>query len=279
MLVRAAIEHQKMREWSQAKALWEAAGPDGSHILRDLNMAICCTWLTEGARALALVDRYLPWTAALGEISEASPESLRRLGRALLAVDLYASDLEGEGERIARSAHALAELGGALHELTRTPVAVVLDGHEIDVLEDVVNVGDLLIPLTLNSGRLGDTPTEGARRLPELYRKLTRDDLEPLTTRRERLATAIGLAVFKDAPHIFIYARRVANKLGGCAHYWLGIRCGEARAEVFGPRRADRADVARFPRATRGTRFVSSRPRSGGPSARRIRLLTRASTS
>jgi hypothetical protein len=200
--IEAAIEHQKRHEWAQAKALWELRDLEDRSLLQDINIAICCTWLQEGDEALARLDRHLPWLGTPVEFAGSSEESLKRLRRALFAVDLYASDLEGDSDRISSTAEALASLGGRSWEMVRTPIAVVSYGEEIDVLEDVVNIGDLLIPLTLNCGRLRHSPSERAQRLSDLYSILKRDDLEPLTTQRARLESVIGLPGI-DHPHFF----------------------------------------------------------------------------
>jgi hypothetical protein len=196
---KAAIEQQKRRDWSGAKLLWQQAE---AHILGDLNLAICHSWSRESAQALALLDRYQSWSDLTSDLIGLSPQSVEMLRRSILAVELYTSDLEGDMDRVSRCAEELADLGGDLHELVRNPMAVVAEQGQIEVIEDVVYVGDILIPLTFHTRRLHRSASKAARQLADLYRKLKRNDFEPLTTDQMRLATNIGLPV-SYGPRLF----------------------------------------------------------------------------
>ena len=78
MSAERAIELQKARNWSSAKTIWE--GLD-AHILRDLNLAICDSWLDDCEEVLAILDRHKSWPNPLPGLSSLSPERLKMLQR------------------------------------------------------------------------------------------------------------------------------------------------------------------------------------------------------
>lgn len=187
----SAIELQKVWDWSGAKTLWQ--GATGDYALHDFNLAICNSWLGDCEAVLEILDRYESGRRVPPELSSLSDTHITMLRRSLLVVELYAADQAGEPNRASRCIEELAALGGGVHELARTPVAIVCQGGEFDVLEDVVHVGDLLIPLTVYCGGLRRNPSDAAQRMTQLYSMLRRDDLEPLRTNKERISAALGL--------------------------------------------------------------------------------------